>query len=260
MPYHHIRGVDIYYEITGKGEPVILLHGLGSSTRDWEAQVEALSQQYQVITCDTRGHGQSGKPPGPYSASGFAQDLIGLMEALSLESAHIIGLSMGGMIAFQLAADAPGRLRSMTIINFGPEMVSHTFKERVQVWIRFAVVNLMGMKGMGKYLADRLFPEDDQLEIREVFITRWAENNQRAYKDAMRSIVGWSVADKLAEMDIPTLVIASEFDYTPVAEKEAYIAKMPNAELRVIPNARHAVPAGRPDEVNAILLDWLDKQ
>ncbi len=113
MPKLRIHDIDIYYEVTGQRTPLALIHGLGSSTRDWERQVPVFSERYQVITFDVRGHGQSAKPPGPYSIALFASDTVELVRALGIGPAHVVGISMGGMIAFQLAVDAPQRIKSL---------------------------------------------------------------------------------------------------------------------------------------------------
>ncbi|MCA9958095.1 MAG: alpha/beta fold hydrolase, partial [Anaerolineales bacterium] len=111
MPYQQVGDIQLYYEIHGTGEPVLLLHGLGSSVEDWELQLPLFSQKYQVVVVDVRGHGRSGKPSGPYSVPQFAADITAFIEQLGLAPLHMLGLSMGGMIAFQTAVDRPDLLR-----------------------------------------------------------------------------------------------------------------------------------------------------
>ena len=259
MPRQRIGDVELHYEVTGQGNPIVFLHGLGSSGRDWEPQVTAFSGRYQVITVDMRGHGQSDKPPGPYSIAGFAADAAGLMDALALGPAHVVGISMGGMIALQLALDAPERVRSLAAVNCGGELVLRTFRERREGWMRFLVARLLGMRRMGEVLSERLFPNEDQAALRTLFVERWAENDQRAYMASMRALVGWSVMERLGEIRCPTLVVASDQDYSPVADKEAVVARIPHAELAVIPDARHAVPFAQPEKFNAVLAAFLAK-
>ncbi|MDH5508319.1 MAG: alpha/beta hydrolase, partial [Anaerolineae bacterium] len=117
MPKIDLDGLETHYQITGQGDPLIFIHGLGSSGRDWEQQVEHFSKSYRVVTYDVRGHGLTAKPKGPYSVPMFAADAAALIQALELAPAHIVGLSMGGWIAFQLAVSYPNLLKSMTIIN-----------------------------------------------------------------------------------------------------------------------------------------------
>ncbi|MDH7487962.1 MAG: alpha/beta hydrolase [Anaerolineae bacterium] len=260
MPRIRVRDIGLHYEEVGAGEPLLFIHGLGSSGRDWEMQVPFFASEYRVVVFDLRGHGESDKPRGPYTMPQFAEDTAGLIEALGIAPAHVVGISLGGMIAFQLAIDRPDLVRSLVIVNSGPEFVARTFRERLAVLQRFLVVRLVGMRKMGEILAPRLFPKPEQGALREMLVERWAANDPRAYRDAMRAIVGWSVADRLGEIDIPTLVVAADEDYTPVSTKEAYVAKIPRAELAVIRDARHAVPVERPDEFNAAVGAFLARQ
>jgi 3-oxoadipate enol-lactonase len=260
MPKLHVHDIDLYYEVTGKGQPLVLIHGLGSSTRDWERQTPVFAERYQVIAFDVRGHGQSSKPPGPYSIAQFAGDTAELLKALNIGPAHVVGISMGGMIAFQLAVDAPQLVKSLVIVNSGPELVARTFGEKLSFWQRIAIVQLVGMRKMGEVLSQRLLPKPEQAELRQEFIKRWAENDRRAYLDAMRALMGWSVADQLGAIDCPTLVISADQDYTPLSLKEAYVAKMRRAELVVISDSRHATPVEQPDKFNEAVLTFLGKQ
>lgn len=260
----NINGTNIYYEQHGNpsATPLIFLHGLGSSIGDWQYQLEAFQDDYRVTLIDMRGHGQSDKPRSTYSIALFATDVIAVMDHLNIQQAHIVGLSMGGMIAFQLAIDHPTRLKSMVIANSAPSVVPRTFKERLAVWSRFFILRFMGMQKMGETLAPRLFPSDEHAAERKLFIEKWAQNDKPAYVNAMSAIVGWSVEEKIGTITIPTLIIAADQDYTPVASKEAYIAKMKAAPvtLKVIENAHHALPVERPAIFNATVKEFLANQ
>ena len=250
-------GLDVFYEKRGTGDPVLLVHGLGSSTEDWEPQVEALSRDFTVVAYDVRGHGRTSKPGGSYSVAQIAEDAAELIQALSLGPVHIVGLSMGGMIAFQLAADHPELVRSLVIVNSGPEMVLRTFKERLGIVQRRLIVRLMGMRKMGQVLADKLLPGGEHATRRVVFADRWARNDKGAYLRALSALVGWTVTDKLPAITQPVLVVTADQDYTPVAWKQWYTALMPNARLAVIPESRHMMPVERPQPFHEALLPFL---
>ena len=260
MPQVTANGIRLYYEIHGEGEPAVLIHGLGSSTRDWEFQVSELSRSWRLITFDLRGHGRSDKPPGPYSLPMFAADVRGLLLAIGIGKAHVVGLSLGGCIAFQLAVDAPEMIDTLTIVNSGPEMVLRSFKQRVAIWQRLAIVRLMGMRKMGEVLSQRLFVKPEHHALRETFVSRWAENDRRAYLAALRAMIGWSVTDQLGTITSPSLVVTADQDYTPVGFKEAYAAKMPQARVVTIPDSRHATPMERPEELNRVLREFWTSQ
>ena len=255
----HANSIDIYYEKIGDGQPILLIHGLGSSSRDWKMQVPSFSKKYQVISFDLRGHGQSQKPPGPYSMSLFAKDTAELVKSLGLAPVHVVGISLGGMIAFQLALDHPELVKSLVIVNAGPEVVVRTLKDRWQVFFRFAIVYLLGMRKMGEVLSKRLFPKEEQTSLRDLFVERWAENDMQAYLNTLRAIVGWNVTDQIHKINLPTLVVAAEHDYTPVSTKEAVVAKMPQAKLVVVENSRHATPVDSPERFNELVLSFLSE-
>ena len=259
MPKIKSNNINLYYEVNGKGQPLLFIHGLGSSSQDWELQVNEFSKTYQVITFDLRGHGRSDKPAGPYSLAMFAADTAGLLKSLDVKSAHVVGLSLGGGIAFQLAIDFPALVKTMVIVNSAPEMVVRTFKDRVRVWQRFAIVRLLGMRKMGEVLSKRLFPKNEHETLRELFVESWAKNDSRAYQAAMRAMVGWSVTDKLGSIKCPALIITADQDYTSVALKEEYTKLLPNAQLVVIPDAHHATPVEQPDLFNTVLMDFIVK-
>lgn len=260
MPKIRINGIQLYYESHGDGPPVLFLHGLGSSTRDWELQIPAFSEEYRVITVDVRGHGQSDKPPGPYSVRQFSEDTAAFMQALDAAPAHVIGLSMGGMIAFQLGVDHPELLRSLIIVNSAPSFKPRDLKEKLAAQQRILLVRLFGMKKIGEVLAKRMFPKPEQAPIREIFVQRWAENDRQAYLEALKAILNFDINDRIGAITAPTLIVSADDDYIPVTAKEAYAAQMPDARVVVIPDSRHGLPVEKPDEFNQAALAFLAEQ
>jgi 3-oxoadipate enol-lactonase len=256
MPKLQSDNVNLYYEIHGTGQPLVFIHGLGSSTRDWESQVPEFSRSYKVITFDLRGHGQSDKPEGPYHIPMFAADLARLLQALGIGSAHVAGISLGGAVAFQFSLDYPATVKTLTIVNSAPTL-GDPEQARQEVERRVGIVQQHGMRAMGQALSQNLFPKPEHATLRETFVERWAENDPRAYIEATRSMLGWNVMDKLSSIHCPTLVIAADQDYSPVAVKEAYVKLMPTARLVVISDAHHATPIEQPQKFNAALAQFL---
>ena len=164
------------------------------------------------------------------------------------------------MIALQLAVSAPQCVRSLVIVNSGPELVVRSWRERLQIWQRKLILRILGMRKMGEVLSGRLFPKPEQAALRQGFTLRWAENDPRAYREAFQALIGWSVVEHLGEIRCPVLIIASDADYTPIAQKEAYLARMVQAELVVINDARHAVSVERPEAFNQAVLEFLAKR
>lgn len=257
MSYFEHEGCQLYYEDRGQGEPVLLVHGLGSSIQDWEYQIPHLLQRRRVLAIDLRGHGRSGKPRERYSMAGFAADVAALIEHLGLSRVHLVGISMGGMVGFQLGVDRPELLRSLTIVNSAPEVKARSANDWWQLAKRWTLSRLLSMETIGKGLGRVLFPRPEQAELRAKVEQRWPQNDKRAYLSSLDAIIGWSVRERLAAITCPTLVISADRDYTPVAVKEAYVRELPNARLVVMERSRHATPMDQPERFNAALDDFL---
>jgi pimeloyl-ACP methyl ester carboxylesterase len=257
MPRLKPGDVSLYYEIAGAGDPLLFIHGLGSSCRDWSSQLPVFARTHRTLAFDVRGHGRSDKPRGPYSVPLFAADTAALLRSLDIAPAHVVGLSMGGMIAFELAVDAPELVRSLVIVNSAPALILRGWKQRLGWFQRQSVVRLLGMRRMGEMLGGRLLPEPGQRAVRREFVARWAENDRRAYYAAMQALVGWTVADHLGRIRCPVLVVAADRDYTPVAFKQAYVDRLPHAALKVIPDSRHLTPIDQPEAFNQALAGFL---
>ena len=257
MPQKLIRDININYEIIGDGQPLLFIHGLGSSLRDWEEQIPVFSKKFKVITLDLRGHGQTDKPRGPYSITMFAEDIAELIKSLKVDPVHVVGISLGGAIGFHLAIDHPDITKSLVVVNMSASVPIKSLKEKQMFFLRVLIVKMMGMKKMGEVLAKRLFIKPEQEELREKMASRWAENDKKAYLSSLKTLKNWSVLERLHEIKCPTLLVSSDEDYTPLSAKEEYTAMIPNAKLVVIEDARHAVSVEKPEEFNTILMDFL---
>lgn len=257
MPYCVVDDTRLYWNERGTGEPLLLLHGLGSSSRDWAAQVNHFADHYRVLRIDLRGHGRSERGPGSYSIPQFARDVAVFLRRREATPAHVVGLSMGGMIALELAANTSELVRRLVVVNSVADMRLHSWHD---VWFyisRRLTVQLLGMRRVGQLLAGKLFVKPSQEDLRRKFVRRWAQNDKQAYLWSVDAIMRWSVTDRLDRIDVPTLLISSDEDYTPVSAKERVAARMPNAELAVVDDARHALPVEHPEEFNEIVDSFL---
>jgi 3-oxoadipate enol-lactonase len=259
MPWFEHDGCSLHYEEYGAGSPVLLVHGLGSSCRDWEYQIPALAGQHRVIAVDVRGHGRSDKPRERYSIAGFSADIEALLDHLHLGPVHLVGLSMGGMIGFQLAVDQPQLLKSLTIVNSAPQVKVRSFDDLQKLAKRWLLARLLPMETIGKGLGKNLFPKPEQTELRHKVAQRWAQNDKRAYLASMNAIIGWGVQEKLSRITCPTLIVTADRDYTPVALKREYAALIPDARLVVIDDSRHATPLDQPKAFNQLLLNFIEE-
>lgn len=257
MPNLNIGDMNLYYQIIGQGPPVLFIHGLGSSTRDWEPQIAYFATRYQLILFDVRGHGQSDKPPGPYSVPLFATDTAALIKSLDIAPVHVVGMSMGGMIAFQLAVQAPELVKTLVIVNSVPAYKIRSVRGWLAAFRRLFVLHCLGMRKMGQFLGNQLFIKPEQENLKRIFIERWAQNDLWAYSTAMRAIPEWSVLDQLPTIRCPTLVVSADEDVFSMRFKKAYVTKIPQAEMVIIPDSRHFTTIERPLEFNKILADFL---
>jgi pimeloyl-ACP methyl ester carboxylesterase len=249
MPTLGAGDVELYYEDRGSGDAVVFLHGLGSSSADWEPQLDALSARYRAIAIDMRGSGRS-RAVGPFSVAMFAADVAAVIDHLGAAPAHVVGLSMGGMVAFQLALDHAHAVRTLTIINSGPALVPRTRKEKLLIALRLGIARVLGPAGMARLLAKRLFPGKPELQA--TFIARMSRNDKRAYAATQRALIGFDVRPRIAAIRVPTLVVAADHDYTPVALKEAYARKMPDARVVTLAGG-HALPHEDPGKLQPVL-------
>jgi len=258
MAFFEHDGCSLHYEEYGQGSPLLLVHGLGSSCRDWEYQIPVLARHYRVIAMDMRGHGRSDKPNERYSIPGFTADVEALIEHLQLGPVHLVGLSMGGMIGFQLAVDHPEQLKSLCIVNSGPQVKIKSANDVLQWAKRWGLGRVLSMSAIGKGLGQNLFPKPEQADLRRKIAARWAENDKRAYLASFDAIVGWGVQDRLSRITCPTLIVSADRDYTPVALKEDYVRLISQARLVVIKDSRHATPLDQPEAFNRALLEFID--
>ena len=253
MHYIQLKSGRCAYMRQGKGVPVLLLHGLGSSWQDWQPQIDALSRFAEVFALDLRGHGASEPLNAPTSVAELANDVAEFIRVMNIRGCVLVGISMGGMVGFQLLANQPDLVGAMVAINSAPSFPLDTWKIRAKVYMRLAMVRLLGLKALGRLMAHKLFPHAEQEQLRRLMAMRIAANDRTSYLHAIHAILGWSALPAVNRVDIPMLIIAGDRDYTPLAYKRAYTAQLRNAELVVVADSGHATPLDQPGQLNALL-------
>ena len=257
MDYINLSGGRFAYACKGQGVPVLLLHGLGSSSFDWQPQIEHLSRTCQVYALDLRGHGQSELLRAPISMAELAADIAEFIQAMGIAPCILVGISMGGMLTFQLLAEQPQLVRAAVLINTAPSFPLDSWRVRGQVLLRLAMVRGLGLERFGRLLAARLFPQPQQQLLRALLAERIAGNDKRSYLYAMRAIAGWSALEAVREVQTPLLVVAGDRDYTPLAYKQSYVEQLKNAQLQVIADSGHATPMDQPEQTNQLLSEFI---
>lgn len=254
--YALVNGARLYYLDEGRGPPLIMVHGLGASHADWEHQVAACSRVFRVVAPDLRGHGDS-DAFGPFSVERFATDLLQLIEQLGIGNFALMGHSMGGAVAMQMAILRPERVVKLVLCNTLPNFRPEGFLQRRQIWYRQMMVRLFGMRRLARATAARMFPQPGQAAQREAVARRNGRIDPRVYLDTLKAITGWSVQDKLQWLRMPTLVLASEHDYFPVAAAQAFSEALPDGRYRLFEGAHHGLPMEYPEEFTRALMDFL---
>ncbi len=254
------NGIEVHYTLTGEGPLVTLSHSLGCNLSMWDEQVRALSVRYRVLAFDTRGHGQSSAPPGPYTLEQMAEDVRGLFEALGIRQTHFVGLSMGGMIGQVLALAHPALVQSLTLCDTTsryPGNVWPVWQERIET------VEKKGMEAVADATLQRWFTApfrarrpDVVSRIRAAILA----TPTQGYIGSCHAVPKINVTDRLGAIRCPALVIVGEEDPgTPVDMARTIHAALPSAELAILRSASHLSNVEQPEEFNKVLLGFLDR-
>ena len=252
MATARVNGIEIDYQETGRGRPILLTHGHMSSRIAWNGQHQALADRYRVISWDIRGHGQTVSPddPAQYSLELTIADVRALLGHLGIERAVIGGLSLGGYISLAFALAHPEMVEALAICDSGPgyrnDQARTQWNERA-----FARAAELEAKGL----------EIFETRSREVRESRSRQRSAQSLAHATRGILaqqGSTVIDGLPSISVPTLVIVGDQDQ-PFLAPCAYMAKkIPGARLEAITGAGHSSNLDQPEAFNRVLVDFLD--
>lgn len=256
------RGCSLSFTVRGSGPPVLLLAGLGATGKSWTPQVEELARDYECLTFDSRGVGMSQPPGVRVSIAQMAEDALTLMRALRWNSAHVIGHSLGGLVAQQLALTARERVRSLSLLCSYPSGRSAAPFSPSFYWLVLRA--LLGGRTTRRAAYLRLIlPPDSETGERRIEVLEKANarsygdlrSRPRVLLDQLRAMREFDASPRLQVLaGIPTLVISAQFDLiAPPRLGRALAAAIPGAEYREIKRASHAAPSHRTGEVNALL-------
>lgn len=235
----------------GEGPLLLLLHGLGSSSLDWQAQIEHFSQHYRVVALDLRGHGQS-MQEGPFDVPTLAADVARWLEEQP-EPAWVVGLSLGAMVALELALRLPHKVRGLVLVNGFSEFLLETPKEQERHAMRLKWLRWFGMRPLAWWLGRELFPGPELAQVRHTFRLRFVRSNKKkTYRALLEALPGWSVRARLGSLWQPVAIISTSHDYLPLAKRVAQFASLPNASIHT-PEGHHAWPAEDPAGFNHLL-------
>jgi pimeloyl-ACP methyl ester carboxylesterase len=274
MSTAHINDIDVYYEEHGQGDPLLLIMGLAADSVAWTFQVPDFSKHFRTIVFDNRGVGRTSKPVGPYSIAQLADDAAGVLDALDIRRAHVVGVSMGGMIAQELALRHPERVRGLVL--------ACTYA-RPDAAIERQLETSLGVFGGSRGADGSIHVDLGKLDpmmffqhlLPTVFNAQFIMNElpkliqifagSLQYGFSMDTIMAQVVAtqahdtvDRLGQIKSPTLVLTGDRDLLiPSTCSDLLAAKIPGAKLTKIPGGSHGFNFETPDVFNKAVLDFL---
>ncbi|HYW75705.1 MAG TPA: alpha/beta fold hydrolase [Gammaproteobacteria bacterium] len=265
MPTQKIDNVSLYYELQGSGTPLVLLHGLQGDSSNFADLVPALARQHQVLVFDQRGSGWSDKPEQPYSMALYADDTARLMDALGIERAHVLGMSMGGMIAQEFALRHPNRLNGLVLGCTSPGGPNAAKLESAARERTYETAELSAEERAYR-LAEAGLSQGFLRRNRQVLKQLTEARRQRpldvnALQRRMAAIDAHDTFDRLGDIQAPTLVITGRPDSIVSADNSTILAeRIPNARLEVLEPAGHLFWLEKPRETLDLVLAFLGER
>jgi pimeloyl-ACP methyl ester carboxylesterase len=262
MPHADVEGFRLYYEEHGAGDPVLLVNGLGADHSTWGLQTDFLKERYRVVVFDNPGIGQTTGPGGPYTSELFADVAAGLLAALGIGRAHVVGASMGGIIAQQLALRRPELVRSLSLhCTWGrPDRYLTALMRSWQTSARaLSALDLSRQVWLFVFTVWWYNDHPDRMaELERQVVENPYPQSAEAFCDQAEACVTHDVLDRLGEIAAPAYVSVGDRDLlTPAHHAYAIKERMPHAVLRVWKEMGHAPFWEIPDEFNARQLEFL---
>jgi len=265
MPKLKSNNIELYYEIHGEGKPLVLISGLGYPLWQWHKMVPYLAEHFKVITYDNRGVGQSDKPVGPYTAQMLAADTVGLLDALNIDKAIIMGHSMGGFIAQAMALDFPQRVEKLILCstNFGGPHHIPVTPEAIKVLTDITSDALTRFKNGLVVSTAPGWAEANPAMIEEWIKWRVANPIEPAPYQAQLAIglgllpEAAAFENKLPNITVPTLILFGAHDkVVPPANADLLAKQLAGSQIRIFPDAGHFFPLEIPEDASKAVIEF----
>jgi 3-oxoadipate enol-lactonase / 4-carboxymuconolactone decarboxylase len=251
-----VGDIPVHVQVDGApgAPPLVLIHSLGTSLHVWDEQVAPLSRSFRVIRFDLRGHGLSGVTPGPYSMDQLARDSFGVLDALAVEVAHVVGISIGGMIAQVMAAETPTRIASMVLCDTAMAIPGREiYIERARI-VREQGMETIADAVMARWVTPSFLPTAEARGLRAMLVRTAPEG----YAGAGEAIARCDLSERTHGLSVPTLVLVGDQDgATSPACAEALREAIAGASLEIIANAAHIPTVEQPAAVAGAILRFL---
>jgi pimeloyl-ACP methyl ester carboxylesterase len=261
MSFVENQGAKIYWDEQGSGEPLLLIMGLSYPSYMWHRSRPVLAKRYRTIALDNRGVGQSDAPPGVYSIALMASDAAAVLDAAGVETAHVFGVSMGGMIAQEFTLQYPKLVRSLILgcTTMGGPHAVQAEPAALQTLMRPGMTPEESKEAIIPFIYDAATPReriDEDMAIR----MKWYPTLQ-GYAGQLQGILGWEAYSRIAQITAPTLVIHGETDrLIPSANAQLIAERIPGAKVVLVPRAGHIFETDQPGAAHHTILEFLAVQ
>ena len=262
LRHYRSGALELAYEREGTGPAVIFMHGIGGNRTNWDEQQTGLSSRYCTVAWDARGYGDSDDPDKPLNFSDFAGDLNALLDHLGVQAAHLVGLSMGGMIAQDFYGRYADRVATLTLADTSQGFGAAGEADRQD----FLAPRLKPLQegltpaDLAPKMIDVLAGSRATEDVRQRLLDSVSAVRTGPYIQALTAVVTTDFRKILPQINVPTLVIAGTEDKVlPVSESQILADTIPGSELTLIEHAGHLTNIEAPEVFNTILVDFLDR-
>ena len=247
----------IAWESTGDGAPVLLVQGLGYARWGWDPVVPGLAERFRVLTFDNRGIGESDKPAGPYTAREMAADALQVLDEAGLERAHVVGSSLGGMIAQEVAAAAPGRVDRLVLCSTTPGGADAVPMPAVTVRLLVEAATLPPEEALRRFVANALSTSAPRSLVDEIYARRLANPPDPAGWQA-QAAAGTTFPGVDGAITAPTLIVhGTDDNVVDCGNAQLLAARIPGARVELIPSGGHLFFWEQPDVFVRIVSEFL---
>jgi len=264
VPHVDLNGQNLYYEVHGEGEPLVIVMGLSADLLAWALQIPEWSKHYKVIAIENRDVGRSSYATGPYEIGDMADDTLALADELGIDDFHLLGLSMGGAISQHIALKSPDRVRSLTLVVtwggsgpygaarsdvLGPAFERMSLEERVD----FLMISTM---------SEDFYKNPESVKwLRNIMLSHPDPQKPEGFRRQLDACGRHDVRDRLGDVSTPTHVIGAEHDVLVPPWKSTELAELiPGAKLTMLDGAPHAVNIEAAERFNAAVVEFLRDQ
>jgi len=257
------KPTPLYYLHLGTptAPPLLFLHGLGSSSADWELQIPAFEKNYHLLLPDLPGHGRTPLGAPLLTVERMAEGVARWLEQLAVPPAHVVGLSMGGCAALALTIQHPQQVRSLTLVNTFARYRPVGWRGAGRVMQRISLLCFAPMRSLAQFIAGGLFPKPEQRLLYEEAVTRLSRNSRATYFSAMWALRRFDARARAQQIHCPTFIITGDRDRTVPLACAAELAQLiPQAHRLTLTDSGHASPMDQFEVFNRSVGEFLAKQ